>query len=113
MSRWQRILVGLLAAYAASMTLYASQWAAEAWVYRHFFEAILAGGGAYHPPPGYPLLTIAKDFGWERTWMESFMLRVADLRGPVLVPSVVTFVLLGLGACLIRLPSRTHSNHKE
>ena len=103
-NRWRRVGVGLLGAYAASMTLYASQWAAEAWVYRRFYESVVKGGG-YQPPPGPPLLTIARDYGWPRTGLETLSLAVADFRGPILVPAVVGFFLLGLGAGLIRLPS--------
>jgi hypothetical protein len=105
----QRVLVGLLAAYAASMTLYASQWAAEAWVFRHFYQLAISGSD-YDRPEGHSLLRIARDFGWERTRMETFSLWVADLRAPVLVPAVIVLFLLGLGAGLIRLPSRTHSD---
>jgi hypothetical protein len=104
MTRSQRIFVGLLAAYAASITLYASQWKAESWVYRHYFDATIARS-PYYRPGGRPLLTIAKDFGWERTWMESFVLHVADLRGPILVPAVAAFFLLGLCAGLLGKPS--------
>src|SRR4051794_10241986 len=105
MDRTRRILVGLLAAYAASMTLIASQAAAESWFFRRFIAQITRNDRfPYFEDDA--LLKFALDFGMPLTYPEYWYLRIADLRDPIIVPAIVVFFLLGVGAALIRLPSR-------
>ena len=39
----KKYLVGLLVAYAATMTLLNVHWSAEAWVYRRWFDLFMEG----------------------------------------------------------------------
>jgi hypothetical protein len=95
--RTKRILVGLLVAYAASMTLIASQRAADAWLYRRCFDLLYRGkhGGR---PGHYPsLMSLAADFGLNLSQVEVWFLRVADLRSVFLYPILASIVLGCLG----------------
>ena len=97
MSRTQRVLVGLLAAYAASMTLLASNSAAEAWLYRRCFNGLFQG--KHGRPPAFPnLLALAADFGFALTPVEFWFLWLADLRVLLTAPAIILLVLIGLGA---------------
>jgi hypothetical protein len=107
MGRWKRIALGLLVAYAASMTLHASRMSAEVFLYRRITER----GPRADPSrraASDSLMRIAKDYGADLTLLEYSALRIADIQGLLLVPLIVLFFLLGLGAGLIPSPSRSN-----
>lgn len=106
MSRIHRVAVGLLAAYAASMTLLAARRSAEAWLYRRLYEGFTRNS-PFRQSEDYPLLGLARDYGLDLTRLEIWSLRIADLQGSILVPLIALFFLLGLGAALIRSPLRS------
>ncbi len=107
MSRIHRVAVGLLAAYAASMTLLAARRSAEAQLYRRLYDLFTRSNPAARRPEDFPLWEIARDFGLDLTRLEIWSLRIADVQGSILVPLIALFFLLGLGAALIRSPSRS------
>ena len=107
MARLKRIALGLLVAYAASMTL---------------LRLADVGRGVPLPAdPGRrteadrarisasdPLMRTARDYGADLTPLEHLAVRIADLQGLLMVPSIVLFFLVGLGAGLIPTPSRSN-----
>jgi hypothetical protein len=103
MKRIQRVLVGLLVAYAASMTLLASRRSAEALLFRRLHE-LATRGHVQERPSGFPLREFARDFGLNLSRLEIWSLLIGDIQGPLLVPAIVVFFLLGLGAALFRIP---------
>jgi hypothetical protein len=107
MARLRRIALGLLVAYAASMTLYASRMSAEVFIYRRIMERGPQADRS-RMSASDPLMRIAKDYGADLTPLEYWALRIADVQGLLLVPLIVLFFLLGLGAALIPSPSRSN-----
>ena len=109
----KRYFVAILAAYAASMTLIASNRAAEAWLYRRGFNAVYRG--KHGRPSDYPdLMALVADFGMILTPLERWSLVLADLRSLVTVPAIILFLLVGLGAAAwTRKPSRTHPAEED
>jgi hypothetical protein len=93
----RKYLVGLLAAYAATTTLLAIHWSAEAWLYRHCFDLLMQG--KHGRPVHFPnLRAIYADFGLDRgTWVYWY-LQIADSR------RFLTAVIGGIFACGLILP---------
>ena len=108
MARWKRIALGLLVAYAASMTLYASRKSAEAYLFRRILYDHGAQRTAFQKSESFPLLMVAKDYGVDLTLLDIWSLRLADIQGLLMVPLVVLFFLLGLCAAWIPSPSRSN-----
>jgi hypothetical protein len=106
MARMRRIALGLLVAYAASMTLYASRMSAEVFLYRRLFEKSVQADPS-RMSSGEPLMRITRDYGLDLTFLEYWALRIADIQGLLMVPAIVLFFLLGLGAALVPSPSRS------
>ena len=106
MSRWQRVLIGLLAAYAASMTLLAARRSAEARLYRRLYEGFTRGS-EFQRSETYSLRDLARDYGLDLSRLEIWSLWIADIQGPLLIPLIVSFFLIGLGAALVHSPSRS------
>jgi hypothetical protein len=92
--RVKRYLVGLLAAYAATMTLLAVHWSAEARLYRRCFDMLIQG--KHGRPVHYPsLVAIYADFGLDLgPWMYWY-LRLAD-SGRLLIAVVGALFACGL-----------------
>ncbi len=106
MARIKRIALGLLVAYAASMTLYASRMSAEVFLYRRIFEKSNQADPS-RMSSGEPLMRITRDYGTDLTLVESWALRIADMQGLLMGPAIGLFFLLGMGAALIPSPSRS------
>ena len=106
MARLKRIALGVLVAYSASMTLYASRMSAEVFLYRRVLERV-DPSHRHRLLSGDALMRIAKDFGADLTPLEYWALRIADIQGLLLVPLIVLFFLLGLSAALFYSPSRS------
>ena len=79
----RKYLVGILAAYAATTTLLAVHWSAEAWIYRHCFDLLLQGKIGSGSPVHYASLrAISNDFGVILPRWVFWYLRVADSKFP-------------------------------
>jgi len=90
----RKYLVGLLAAYAATSTLLAIHWSAEAWLYRKCFDQLMQG--KHGRPIHYPsLVAIYADFGLDPGSWVYWYLRLAD-SGRVLLAVVGTLFACGL-----------------
>jgi hypothetical protein len=105
MARLKRIALGLLVAYAASMTLYASRMSAEVFLYRRIM--VRDPSDRARLSASDPLMRTAKDYGTDLTHLEDLALRIADIQGLLMVPLIVLFFLIGLGAAFVRSPSRS------
>ena len=106
MARLKRIALGLLVAYAASMTLYASRMSVEVFIYRRIMERGPRADASRILAGDY-LMRIARDYGADLTYVEFLALRLGDIQGLLMVPLIVLFFLIGLGAALIPSPSRS------
>jgi hypothetical protein len=109
MARLRRIALGLLVAYAASMTLYASRMSAEVFLYRRIMERGPQADRS-RMSASDPLVRTAKDYGADLTPLEYWAVRIADIQGLLLGPLIVLFFLIGLGAGLIPSLSPSRSN---
>ncbi|HEY2159210.1 MAG TPA: hypothetical protein VGH33_26520 [Isosphaeraceae bacterium] len=93
----KRYLVGLLAAYAATTTLLAIHWSAEAWLYRRCFHILMQG--KHGRPVNFPDLgAIYADFGLSDGAWAYWYLLIADSE------RVLTAVIGLLFACGLIFP---------
>jgi hypothetical protein len=100
MSRWQRISVGLLAAYAGSMTLLAAKWGAQLSILHMFF----GGLPGIFPVEYARYQNIFHDCGIPLVSWKTGMLLVATIETPTLAAMIGVIFIGGLAVGSLRRP---------